>query len=63
MFLIDARADCVDCEWHTEGKNAMGNGAIYHRKTGHYVQCELYFAQHFGKPKEVESDKEKEDKQ
>jgi hypothetical protein len=50
MFLIDAQATCTVCGWHTEGKNSMGNAARHHHKTGHYVQCELYYGQHFGQP-------------
>jgi len=50
MFLMDAQATCVDCGWHTEGRNSMGNAAQHHQKTGHYVQCEMYYGQHFGGP-------------
>ncbi len=50
MFMMDAKATCVTCGWHTEGKNSMGNAAKHHQKTGHYVQCELYYGQFFGQP-------------
>ena len=48
MFLIDGKAFCVDCEWKTAGKNALGNGAQHYQRTSHYVQCELYYGHSFG---------------
>jgi len=61
MHLLNAAAWCSDCEWKTEGKNAMGNAAKHHQKTGHFTMVELYYSQCFGNPKtnggnEVESD-------
>ncbi|KKN22231.1 hypothetical protein LCGC14_0917320 [marine sediment metagenome] len=50
MHLMDIDAWCVDCDWETKGKNAMGNAARHHKKTGHYVQMELYYSQTFGEP-------------
>ena len=50
MHLLDAAAWCSGCEWKTEGKNAMGNAAKHHQKTGHFVMVELYFSQCFGNP-------------
>lgn len=60
MHLLDAAAWCSNCQWKTEGKNAMGNAAKHHQKTGHFVMVELYYSQCFGEPKanrgnEVES--------
>lgn len=52
MYLVEARARCIDCGWETEARNAMGTAARHHKKTGHYVQVELGFAQLFGKPKD-----------
>ena len=58
MHLLDASAWCSECEWKTEGKNAMGNAAQHHQKTGHFTTVELYYSQCFGevKTEEVESD-------
>lgn len=41
-YLLDARADCDECDWSTEGKNAMGNAAQHADKEGHKVSGELY---------------------
>ena len=38
---VGGRAFCDDCDWSTEGKNAMGNAAQHHQKTGHVLQGEL----------------------
>ncbi len=51
MFLIEARAFCTECKFELESRNAMGVAAKHHKKTGHYVQMQLVFGQHFGKPK------------
>ena len=50
MHLLDAQAWCTDCDWKTEGKNAMGNAARHHKKMGHCTMVELYFSQVFGEP-------------
>ena len=50
MHLIEAEAWCTDCDWTTEARNAMGNAAQHHQKTGHYVQMQLIYGQTFGKP-------------
>jgi len=50
MHLLDAAAWCSNCDWKTEGKNAMGNAARHHKKTGHFTMVELYFSQTFGEP-------------
>ncbi len=51
MHLLGAAAWCSDCQWETEGKNAMGNAARHHQKTGHFTMVELYYSQCFGAPK------------
>jgi len=38
---VGGRASCYDCDWSTEGKNAMGNAAQHHQKTGHTLRGEL----------------------
>ena len=59
MHLLDASAWCTDCDWKTEGKNAMGNAAKHNQKTGHCTMVELYFSQVFGNPTESRLNKEK----
>ena len=53
MNLLNASAWCNDCNWITDGKNAMGNAAKHHQKTEHFVQLELYYGHSFGQPKSV----------
>jgi len=53
MHLLSASAWCNDCNWTTEGKNAMGNAAKHHQRTEHFVQLELYYGHSFGNPKSV----------
>ena len=50
MHLLDAAAWCTDCDWKTEGKNAMGNAARHHKKTDHFTMVELCYSQCFGEP-------------
>ena len=38
---VGGRAFCDDCDWSTEGKNAMGNAAQHANRTGHSLQGEL----------------------
>ncbi|KKN72940.1 hypothetical protein LCGC14_0406440 [marine sediment metagenome] len=51
MHLLDANAWCTECDWKTEGKNAMGVAAIHHKKKGHFTMVELYYSQTFGEPR------------
>ena len=32
---------CEDCEWHTFGKNGLGNAAQHHDRTGHTVRVDV----------------------
>ena len=57
MHLLDASAWCTDCEWKTEGKNAMGNAARHHKATGHCTMVELYYSQVFGQPGDKDAPK------
>ncbi len=50
MFLINAKAICHDCNWETEGKNAMGNAAQHNKKRQHKVWVELYYGHFFNRP-------------
>jgi len=50
MHLLDAEAWCTDCDWKTEGKNAMGNAARHHKSTQHFTMVSLYYSQTFGEP-------------
>ncbi len=50
MHLLDASAWCTECDWTTEGRNAMGVAAIHHQKKGHCTMVELAFSQVFGNP-------------
>lgn len=38
--VIAAMAECHDCGWQSEARNAMGNGNQHARRTGHHVTCE-----------------------
>jgi hypothetical protein len=53
MHLLNASAWCTECNWKTEGKNAMGNAAKHYHKTGHFIQLELAYGHSFGQPKSV----------
>ena len=55
MRLMNANAWCNECDWKTEGKNAMGNAAKHNQKTKHFVQVELYYRQSFRTPLESEA--------
>jgi len=53
MHLLNASAWCTECNWKTEGKNAMGNAAKHYQKTSHFIQIELSYGHSFGQPKSV----------
>ena len=40
MNIIHAIGRCIDCNWETDARNAMGTAAIHHNKTGHEVHVE-----------------------
>ena len=37
----DYEVGCQDCGWQTHGKNALGNAARHHDRTGHTVRTEI----------------------
>lgn len=41
--MLDAVANCEDCEWNTYAKNAEGNAAQHAERTGHTVNGEKYY--------------------
>lgn len=38
---FDYNARCEDCEWRSYAKNALGNAAQHHDRTGHTVRTEV----------------------
>lgn len=38
---FDYDASCQDCEWSSSFKNALGNAAQHHDRTGHKVTIEI----------------------
>ena len=38
--LMGVMADCDDCGWHSEYRNALGNAKRHHNATGHTVHIE-----------------------
>ena len=43
QWLIAARADCEDCEWFVEARNAQGIAAQHADQYGHTVACDLNY--------------------
>ena len=43
MRVIEGNASCADCNWHTYGKNSMGNAGKHNNKTGHGVVVEMTY--------------------
>lgn len=43
QWMLDARANCNDCDFSTGGKNAQGLAAQHAEKYGHSVSYELYY--------------------
>ena len=37
--LLAASAECLDCEWDAEGRNAVGLAAQHHDRHGHTVRA------------------------
>jgi hypothetical protein len=35
--VIDADAECRDCDWTSDGAGALGRAAQHHDRTDHYV--------------------------
>lgn len=42
VSLVGGEATCKECDWDTNGKNALGNASQHAEKTGHEVQGEQY---------------------
>ena len=39
--IVSTLADCRDCDWVSEAKNALGNAAQHADKHGHEVNVEI----------------------
>ena len=39
--FFDYSAECQDCEWQSYARNALGNAAQHHDRTGHNVNIEV----------------------
>lgn len=51
--VVHAQAECEDCDWTaSERKNALANGSLHARRTGHTVQCEQVTAVTYNKKEE-----------
>jgi hypothetical protein len=63
MHLIHAIADCRNCDWHCETRNAMGLAAKHHKATGHIVNVETGWSHTYGditnKKDQLQSNKSK----
>lgn len=45
--ITSSVADCMNCEWRAETKNAVGLAAIHTKHTGHKTIVETAMATHF----------------
>lgn len=43
-----AHAECQECNWRTDRRNAIGNAARHHDATGHYVEVEQVISVAYG---------------
>lgn len=53
--FTDYFAECMDCGWRSEARNALANSARHHDATGHYVSCEVRRMVLYGRPKKDRS--------
>jgi len=43
QWMVSARANCSDCDWFVEAKNAMGVAAQHADREGHEVDLDLVY--------------------
>lgn len=58
--LLDISADCEDCSWKSNARNALGSAAQHSDKYGHFVRVEQTIGVAYGPeghPKIVERQK------